>query len=156
MGKREAELEADALDMKKTADEIAQLQVRLQDQLDRVARNDRVAIRGQKAAARSHELAQRKQAEADLQQRRALVARGCFVAGIRSADDNDAVTWLELADRALHDDLEQLAEVEELLTPDPEPIPTPTTRPQQRQPRNPARQRRRRKRTNVVSFPGGR
>ena len=60
-----------------------------------------------------------------------------------------------LAHRAIHGDEAELAEVEEVLTPDPEPMPEPTVQPQQRQPRNPERKRRRRKRTNVVDFPRG-
>ena len=141
LDERAAEIAADAIAMKKTA-EIAQLQARVQEQAERVARNDRVAARAQQAADRKH-------AEAELRQRRVLAAEGCFDVCIQCSSQYDVETWQVLAHRAIHGDMAELAEVEELLTPEP------TARPQ-RQPRNPDRKRRRRNRQNVVDFPRSR
>ena len=145
LDERAAEIAADAIAMQKTADELAQLQARIQDQADRVARNDRAVTRAQQAA-------DRQQMEARLLSRRALAAHSCVEMAI-SCELKDLEAWQVLAHRAINGDEAELEGVEGVLRPEPEPTPEPILR----QPRNPNRKRRRRTpKTNMVTFPGGR
>ena len=97
------------------------------------------------------EAANRKQVEAELLHRRAGTAFKCFDVCIAAGDEQDIETWQVLARRAINGDEAELAEIEELLRPEPEPVEAPPV-PQQRV----TTRKRRRRKQNVVDFPGGR
>ena len=83
--------------------------------------------------------------------RRAVVALECLSVGVEASSYRDIETWQVLPHRAFHGDESELAEVEEVLKPDPAPVEAPEV-PAQRRGAN-RKRRRRVPPKNVVDFP---
>ena len=105
------------------------------------------------ALERQRKAFERDKAEAELLHHRAVVGLECLAVGLGAGSYRDIEAWQVISHRAIHGSEAELAEVEELLKPEPVPVVAPPVpAPQQRG----ANRKRRRRKPNVVSFPGGR